>query len=91
MPGSVGERMGPGQPEWLPPSADLTVHLFGDARSEWIFSHMHAHWAGAGYASVECDLWDEGGRLLAHATQVMFLVFPDGPPVGDARRPPDRR
>ena len=91
MPSSVGERMGPERQEWLPPSADLTVHLFGDARSAWLLSHMRARWAGDGYASVECALWDEGGRLVAHASQVMFLVFPDGPPTGDDRLPADLR
>jgi acyl-CoA thioesterase len=35
MPGSVGERMGGGLPEWYAPSADLTVHVLGDHRSEW--------------------------------------------------------
>ncbi len=91
MPSSVGERMGPDQPAWYPPSADLTVHLLGPARSEWILASLRCRRAGEGYASVECELWDEGGRLVAHATQVMFLVFPDGPPQGADRLPPDRR
>lgn len=80
MPGSVAERMGPGQPLWLPPSCDLTVHLFGDTKAEWIIGRNHARWAGDGYASVDMELWDPDGRLLAYATQVMFLVFPEGPP-----------
>ena len=93
MPSSVGERMGPRMdlPNWLPPSADLTVHLLAEARSEWVLSHMKARWAGEGYASVECALWDRGGRLVAHASQVMFLVFPDGPPTGADRLPTDLR
>lgn len=36
MPSSVGQRMGRGPRTWYPPSADLTVHLFGEARSEWL-------------------------------------------------------
>jgi len=28
---------------------------------------------------------------VAHATQVMVLTFPDGPPTGDARLPYDQR
>lgn len=93
MPGSVGERMGPGTPFWLPPSADLTVHLFGDARSEWLLAHYRTHRAGDGYVSVAADLWDPDPAvgLVAHATQVMFLVFPNGPPLGDDRYPADRR
>jgi acyl-CoA thioesterase len=91
MPSSVGERMGPVERDWMPPSADLTVHLFDDARSDWLLSHLRARWAGDGYASVECALWDRGGRLVAHATQVMFLVFPEGPPTGADRFPADQR
>lgn len=92
MPSSVRERMGPGQPEWYPPSADLTVHLLGEARSGWLLGHLHARRATGGYASVETALWDPTDRsLVAHAAQVMLLSFPDGPPVGDQRFPADQR
>jgi acyl-CoA thioesterase len=91
MPSSVGQRMGPLGRQWYPPSTDLTVHLFGEARSRWLLAHLHARRAGEGYASVEAALWDEGGALVAHASQVMFLVFPDGAPEGDERIPPDLR
>jgi acyl-CoA thioesterase len=91
MPSSVGERMGPGQPEWAPPSADLTVHLFGEPRSPWLLGDLRARRAGDGYASVEAALWDETGQLVAHAAQVMILVFPDGPPTPAQRVPYDQR
>lgn len=92
MPSSVGQRMGPGARTWYPPSADLTVHLFEDARSEWLLAHLRARRATEGYASVEAALWDPTGpTLVAHATQVMFLSFPDGPPTGDDRLPLDQR
>lgn len=92
MPSSVGERMGPGQRNWYPPSADLTVHLFGEPRSEWLLGHLRARRAGGGFASIETALWDPSDRsLVAHAAQVMYLVFPDGPPEGDDRYPPDQR
>src|SRR5690606_1115977 len=92
MPSSVGQRMGPGTPEWYPPSPDLTVHLLGEARSEWILADLRARRATQGYASVEAALWDPSHRsLVAHATQVMFLTFPDGPPTGDLRLPADQR
>lgn len=90
-PGSVRERMGPGTPNWMPPSADLTVHLFGETRSEWLLGAYKAHRASDGYASVAVDLWDPITGLVAHATQVTILVFPDGPPVGDQRFPADLR
>lgn len=92
MPSSVGQRMGPSDVMWYPPSADLTVHLLDDARSDWLLAHLRARRATAGYASVEVALWDpKGPRLVAHAAQVMFLSFPDGPPVGDQRFPADQR
>ena len=92
MPASVGQRMGPGARTWYPPSADLTVHVFEDARSEWLLAHLHARRATEGYASVEAALWDPTGpRLVAHAAQVMFLSFPDGAPTGDDRLPLDQR
>jgi acyl-CoA thioesterase len=87
MPGAIGERMGPGVPYWFPPSADLTVHLLGDAGPDWLLSHNLARWAGDGYASVEMTLWDRD-RLVAYATQMMFFSFPDGPPSAAQRRPP---
>ncbi len=82
MPGAVGERLGPVGGVWLSPSADLTVHLLGDARSEWLLAHNHARHAGDGYASVELALWDpaDGGTLVAYGTQMIFFSFPDGPP-----------
>jgi acyl-CoA thioesterase len=92
MPSSVGERMGPGPRTWFPPSADLTVHLFGEARSEWLLASLRARRATAGYASVETALWDPTDRsLVAHAAQVMFLVFPEGAPTGADRLPADQR
>ncbi|HEX6420985.1 MAG TPA: thioesterase family protein [Acidimicrobiales bacterium] len=92
MPSSVGQRMGPGTPEWYPPSADLTVHLLGEARSDWLLADLRARRATQGYASVEAALWDPTDRsLVAHATQLMFLTFPGGPPTGDLRLPADRR
>jgi acyl-CoA thioesterase len=92
MPSSVGQRMGPGTPEWYPPSADLTVHVLGESRSDWLLGHLRARRATEGYASVEVALWDPTGpALVGHATQVMFLSFPDGPPTGDLRLPADQR
>ena len=88
MPGAVGERMGPGRGHWLPPSADLTVHLLGPARSEWVLAHNLARHAGDGYASVEMALWDPAHGLVAYGTQMMFFSFPDGPPPPGRRRPP---
>jgi acyl-CoA thioesterase len=87
MPGAIGERMGSGLPFWLPPSADLTIHILGDAGPGWLLGHNRARWAGDGYASAEITLWDPTRGLVAYATQVMCFVFPDGPPPPEQRRP----
>ncbi len=81
MPGAVSERMGRGLPRWLPPSADLTVHVLGDARSEWILARHRARHAGDGYASVEIELWDPPARLVAYGTQTMFFTLPRRSPA----------
>lgn len=82
MPGAIAEQVGSDVPVWLPPSADLTVHLYGDARGEWLLARNRARWAGEGYVSLEIELWDEAGTLVGHGAQVAFLVFPDGLPTG---------
>ena len=42
QPGAVGERMGRNVPMWIPPSVDLTVHLFGAPTSEWVLANNRA-------------------------------------------------
>lgn len=75
MPNSVAERMGRSGPRFFAPSADLTVHLFEPARTEWILTHDRARWADDGWASAETTLWDENGTLLAYATQMMLFTY----------------
>ncbi len=86
MPGALGEKMGgdgPAQRPWFAPSVDLTVHLLGECRSEWVLAHNTVRHAGGGYASADMELWDCGDdgaappRLVAHATQMFFLTFMD--------------
>ncbi len=82
MPGAVSERLGPrtfAEDQWLPPSADLTVHVLGEAHSEWVLAVNRARRAADGYASCEMELWDmDAGSLVAYATQVMFFTFLTG-------------
>ena len=75
MPGCIGERIGPRSDPWFAPSADLTVHLFAPARTEWLLAHDRARWAHDGWASAESTLWDESGNLIAHATQMMIFTY----------------
>jgi acyl-CoA thioesterase len=92
MPGAVSERMGGGLPDWWAPSADLTVHLLGDHRSEWVLARNRARHAGDGYASLEVELWDAGASVLvAYATQLTIFTFPGGPPAPELRVPRDLR
>ena len=79
MPGSVRERVGPGGDPWFAPSADLTVHLFEPARTEWLLAHDRARWADDGWASAETTLWAEDGTLVAYGTQMMIFSYPTGP------------
>ena len=84
--------MGGGLGEWWAPSADLTVHLLGDHRSEWVLARNRARHAGDGYASLEVELWDAETRTLAaYATQLMIFTFPGGPPAVELRVPRDLR
>lgn len=92
MPGAVQERMGnPIDHAWYGPSADLTVHVTGTARSEWILARGRARAAYDGYASVEIELWDPDHGLVAYGTQTMIFVFDGEPPIGEHRLPLDRR
>jgi acyl-CoA thioesterase len=79
MPGAVGQMLGAQTEQWMPPSADITVHVFNDAHSEWLLAVNRARYAGNGYASVDMEIWDVDNTsltLVAYATQVMFFTFP---------------
>ena len=64
FPGAIGQRIGPTDRRWFGPSVDLTVHMLGDCRSQWVLAHNTARWAGDGYASVDMALWDLCGKAL---------------------------
>ena len=92
MPGAVAERMGqPIDHQWYGPSADLTVHLTGTARSEYLLMRNFARRAGDGYASLEIELWDPTEGLVAYGTQTMIFTFSNGIPEGNDRFPIDVR
>ena len=80
MPGAVSERVGPkgSSRNWLPPSADFTVHVLDRARSDWVLAVNRARHAGDGYASADMEMWDVDDatpRLVAYATQTMVFSF----------------
>jgi acyl-CoA thioesterase len=78
MPSAVFEKIGTSDRGWFAPSVDLTVHLIAVPSGGWILNHNRAHYAGDGYASAECALWDpyavDGPTLLAWAAQIMFFT-----------------
>jgi acyl-CoA thioesterase len=73
MPPALIQKLGPGHEPFFAPSLDLTVHFLEDTTSEWLLTAVHARRARAGYATADVEIWDDGGRLLAYATQMMLL------------------
>jgi acyl-CoA thioesterase len=82
MPPAVGQYLGPGTSFFQAPSVDLVMRFFADTEQEWLLVRSVAHWAGDGYASAENVIWDADRRLLAHATQLMLLRFPEPGELG---------
>jgi acyl-CoA thioesterase len=72
MPGALANRIGPQYP-FTAPSLDLTVHFLDPSDSEWILVDTRCQRARVGYATADAELWDDRGRLVAHATQTMIL------------------
>lgn len=82
MPPAVGQYIGPGFRFHHAPSVDLSMRLFADTEDDWVLMRILSHWAGDGYASAEATLCDAHRRLLAHATQLMLIRFPDPKELG---------
>lgn len=80
MPPSVTQYLGPGAPMFFAPSCDLTVHVLGSTREEWVLVQVTCSAAGDGYASARARIWDRCGALLVEATQLMY--FRVGGPEG---------
>lgn len=73
MPSALWTRLGPNHPRYIAPSLDLTVHFLEDTSSDWLLLSSYCRRARAGYATAENEIWGEDGRLVAFATQTMFL------------------
>jgi acyl-CoA thioesterase len=72
MPAALHQKLGP-DTRFTAPSLDLTVHFLDHTASEWLLTDTHTRRARAGYATADVDIWDSAGRLVAYATQTMFL------------------
>lgn len=73
MPPALVQRLGPDAPPFHAPSLDLTVHFLDDTPSEWLLTWVHARRARAGWATADSEIWDDRGRLVAFATQMMMI------------------
>jgi acyl-CoA thioesterase len=84
MPPALIQKLGPRHEPFFAPSLDLTVHFLEDTRSDWLLTSVHARRARAGFASADVEMWDDGGRLVAVATQTMLLRRPPELPTPQA-------
>ncbi len=73
MPPAIGQKLGPGYPFFFAPSCDLTVRLHASTSDDWLLLRTRCSHADEGYASGFAEVWDTRGRLLAEATQLMFV------------------
>lgn len=78
MPPSVIQKLGPGFTPFVAPSLDLTIHFLEPITSEWVLTDTHTRYAGDGYGSADCHVWDEAGHLVGYATQMwIFRKVPE--------------
>jgi acyl-CoA thioesterase len=73
MPPALSQRLGPDAEPFHAPSLDLTLPFLEDTTAEWLLTFVHVRRARAGYATADCEIWDDRRRLVAFATQMMML------------------
>jgi acyl-CoA thioesterase len=73
MPSALTRLLGPDHERYFMPSLDLTVHFVAPTTSEAILVETFVERTRAGYAVGSANLWDEGGQLVARASQTMTL------------------
>jgi acyl-CoA thioesterase len=73
MPPALTQRLGPSHEPFFAPSLDLTIHFLEDTASQWLMTHVHTRRARAGFATGQLEVWDDAGRLIAVATQMMMI------------------
>jgi acyl-CoA thioesterase len=85
MPAALAQALGPGPYRFFAPSLDLTVQIVDDTERDWVLVVSRVRRAHAGWAIGEGELWDDAGRLLAIASQAMYVRTVTGePPTVDA-------
>jgi acyl-CoA thioesterase len=84
MPPVLTQRLGPNHEPFFAPSLDLTIHFLEDTTSQWLMTHVHTRRARAGFATGDVEVWDDAGRLVAVAIQMMMIRrAPGGEPLRD--------
>ncbi len=73
MPPSLVHKMGRARANFYAPSLDLTLHFYERTDREWFLISGLCRRAVGGIASAQVELFDEAGKLVAYATQVMML------------------
>jgi acyl-CoA thioesterase len=73
MPPSLVHKVGPKHANFYAPSLDLTLHFFEKTDEEWFLLSGLCRRAVGGTASAQIELFDERGKLVAYATQMMML------------------
>lgn len=73
MPSSLMRKLGPTAPRFFAPSLDLTVHFLDASLADWFLVDVRCQRALNGYATANAAIWDDAGKLVAHATQTMML------------------
>ena len=73
MPPALVQKLGPDHAPFHAPSLDLTVHFLEDTTSQWLLTDVRSRRARVGYATADAEIWDDRGRLVAVATQMMML------------------
>lgn len=85
MPAAMAQALGPGDYRFYAPSLDLTVSIIEDTARDWVLVACDVPRAHAGWAVGRAELWDDEGRLLAIASQGMYVKNLTGtPPSVDA-------
>lgn len=91
MPTALHRAIGPGPYRFYAPSLDLTTHFVDDTAREWLLVAVTLRRARVGWGIADAEVWDDEGKLVAYATQAMYVQNLSGePPVVDAasrRRP----
>lgn len=74
---AISEKVGPDAPEWGMASLDHNAHLLAPTRSKWLLLICRAPHAADGYVSVETEVWDQDGHLVAVGSQKIVVTIFD--------------